>query len=114
MVQFMSHCTYLSLYARVSVGLKFQLFCLSIEIQFLWCPPADPTHINLKYSHALIKHMCVRAYAWKEVDFIQCCGVARRFCVVSVSYWKAAANTSLTVVVPKHSGYDACPDKEES
>ena len=86
MVQFLSHCTYRSLYARTYSVSGFPL----------------------------IKHMRVRTYAWKEAVFIQRCGVAHRFCVVSMSYWKAAAKTSLTVVVPKYSGYDACPDKEGS
>ena len=82
----LSHCTYRSLYARTYSVSGFPL----------------------------IKHMRVRTYAWKEAVFIQRCGVAHRFCVVSMSYWKAAAKTSLTVVVPKYSGYDACPDKEGS
>ena len=86
MVQFLSHCTYRSLYARTYSVSGFPL----------------------------IKHMRVRTYTWKEAVFIQRCGVAHRFCVVSMSYWKAAAKTSLTVVVPKYSGYDACPDKEGS
>ena len=86
MVQCLSHCTYRSLYARTYSVSGFPL----------------------------IKHMRVRTYAWKEAVFIQRCGVAHRFCVVSMSYWKAAAKTSLTVVVPKYSGYDACPDKEGS
>ena len=86
MVQFLSHCTYRSLYARTYSVSGFPL----------------------------IKHMRVRTYAWKEAVFIQRCGMAHRFCVVSMSYWKAAAKTSLTVVVPKYSGYDACPDKEGS
>ena len=74
MVQFLSHCTYRSLYARTYSVSGFPL----------------------------IKHMRVRTYAWKEAVFIQRCGMAHRFCVVSMSYWKAAAKTSLTVVVPKY------------
>ena len=85
MVQFLSHCTYRSLYARTYSVSGFPL----------------------------IKHMRVRTYAWKEAVFIQRCGVAHRFCVVSMSYWKAAAKTSLTVVVPKYSGYDACLDRRD-